>query len=250
MPDQRLAPRFGTDWSRTQRLRPPGVTSVHFRCAVHNVRVSGGPLRVGVLSRHSKVVAHGLLALLGGRIDVQPVLLRGWDEAAGEVDVVLFDVYSLHGERAGLEAERLCAFTKLTEIPVVAVDRPLRPDLAARALDHGAVSYVSMDDSADELVVAVRQAADRGWESAAHSGGVAARGSSEERLHARFGLTPTEVVTLRLVAAGRSNKDIARECCISLNTVKTRIRLAYGRIGVGARSQAVLWAVEHGLGPD
>ena len=34
---------------------------------------------------------------------------------------------------------------------------------------------------------------------------------------------------------------------VSLSTVKSHIRSAYRKIGVSSRSQAVLWAVRHGL---
>jgi len=52
---------------------------------------------------------------------------------------------------------------------------------------------------------------------------------------------------LRLVARGHSNREISTLLALSPNTVKTYIRLAYRRIGVVSRSQAVLWAVAQGL---
>ena len=35
-----------------------------------------------------------------------------------------------------------------------------------------------------------------------------------------------------------------------LNTVKSYIRTIYRKIGVGSRTQAVLWGVKHGFTPD
>jgi DNA-binding NarL/FixJ family response regulator len=63
-------------------------------------------------------------------------------------------------------------------------------------------------------------------------------------------LTVRERETLALIATGRSNDEIAHEMRISLNSVKSYIRSAYRKTGVQSRSQAVLWAVNHGVRAD
>ena len=60
-------------------------------------------------------------------------------------------------------------------------------------------------------------------------------------------LTARERETLAFIATGRSNDEIAQEMRISLNSVKSYIRSAYRKTGVQSRSQAVLWAVTHGV---
>ena len=60
-------------------------------------------------------------------------------------------------------------------------------------------------------------------------------------------LSPREHDVLRLIAGGLSNQEIAATLYVSINSVKTYIRSAYRKIGVGRRSQAVVWAVQHGL---
>ena len=50
-----------------------------------------------------------------------------------------------------------------------------------------------------------------------------------------------------LIAAGVPNKEIARQLELSMNTVKSHIRTAYRSMGVTSRTQAVLWAVDHGI---
>jgi DNA-binding NarL/FixJ family response regulator len=50
-----------------------------------------------------------------------------------------------------------------------------------------------------------------------------------------------------MIAAGAPNKEIARRLDLSMNTVKSHIRTAYRAMGVTSRTQAVLWAVDHGL---
>ena len=63
-------------------------------------------------------------------------------------------------------------------------------------------------------------------------------------------LTVRERETLAHIATGRSNVEIAASMQISLNSVKSYIRSAYRKTGVQSRSQAVLWAVSHGLSAE
>jgi len=58
-------------------------------------------------------------------------------------------------------------------------------------------------------------------------------------------LSPREREVLRLVAAGRPNKLIARELGISEKTVKAHLTSLFQRIGVTDRTQAALWAQRH-----
>ena len=61
------------------------------------------------------------------------------------------------------------------------------------------------------------------------------------------GLTPRESQVVALIAGGRTNQQIAEECHVTLNTVKTYIRTAYQKMGVYSRTQAVVWCLGHGL---
>ena len=63
------------------------------------------------------------------------------------------------------------------------------------------------------------------------------------------GLTPRETDILRLLTLGMSNQQIADECFLSINSVKSYIRSAYRRIGATSRSQAVVWCIQHGFEP-
>ena len=60
-------------------------------------------------------------------------------------------------------------------------------------------------------------------------------------------LTDRETEVLTLIATGLSNQDITDRLHLSINSVKSYIRSVYGKIEVSSRSQAVLWAVRHGL---
>jgi len=60
-------------------------------------------------------------------------------------------------------------------------------------------------------------------------------------------LTERELEVLRLVAAGRSNRQIAHDLVLTLNTVKSHIHHIYGKLGVESRVQAVARARELNL---
>ena len=50
-----------------------------------------------------------------------------------------------------------------------------------------------------------------------------------------------------MIASGLANREIAEQTNLSINSVKSYIRGAYAKIEVSSRSQAVLWAIQHGL---
>lgn len=60
-------------------------------------------------------------------------------------------------------------------------------------------------------------------------------------------LSDREMEVLRLVAAGRSNRDIAGELCLAVGTVKKHVYNIYGKLGARRRTEAVIMAREHGL---
>ncbi|WP_395244393.1 response regulator [Agromyces sp. MMS24-K17] len=60
-------------------------------------------------------------------------------------------------------------------------------------------------------------------------------------------LSPRELDVLRLVAAGRSNPEIARELFIGEATVKTHLLHVFEKLGVGDRTRAVTKAMELGI---
>lgn len=61
------------------------------------------------------------------------------------------------------------------------------------------------------------------------------------------GLTARELETITLITCGLRNNEIAELQHLSINSVKSYIRSAYRKMGVGSRSEAVLWGLGHGL---
>jgi HD-GYP domain-containing protein (c-di-GMP phosphodiesterase class II)/DNA-binding CsgD family transcriptional regulator len=61
------------------------------------------------------------------------------------------------------------------------------------------------------------------------------------------GLTDREVEVLRLVAKGKSNREVAAELVIAPKTVGHHVEHIYAKIGVRTRAGAALFTMEHGL---
>jgi response regulator RpfG family c-di-GMP phosphodiesterase len=61
------------------------------------------------------------------------------------------------------------------------------------------------------------------------------------------GLTSREVEVLRLVAQGRSNREIAAELVIAEKTARNHVERVYAKLGVNNRTQATLAAIDRGL---
>lgn len=64
-----------------------------------------------------------------------------------------------------------------------------------------------------------------------------------------LGLTGQETRVLERLAAGRSNKEIARDLGLSPNTVKTHVANLYGKLDVSRRTQAISKARDLALIP-
>lgn len=66
----------------------------------------------------------------------------------------------------------------------------------------------------------------------------------------RTRLTLRELEILRLVAGGRTNREVARAAWVSEQTVKYHLANIYRRLGVSSRHGAVAWAKQNGVVDD
>lgn len=123
-----------------------------------------------------------------------------------------------------------------------------------RALQAGALGYLTKDATRADIERAVKAAAagqavlDPGVQQrliAAATAGPATPPPADTP--PREGdLTAREAEVLRLVAAGRSNREIARALFVSEATVKTHINRIFTKTGSRDRAQAVTYAYTHG----
>jgi DNA-binding NarL/FixJ family response regulator len=205
-------------------------------------------IRVAIVDDHALVRA-GLEELLSAAdgIDVVGTAADGRqavDLAERErPDVVLMDLSM--PELDGVEATRLLVAAQ-PDLKVVALTSFSERDRVLQALDAGAIGYLLKDSEPAELERGI-QAAARG-ESPLHPKAaqalLAARTSPQDAPE----LSPREREVLELVAEGLPNKLVARQLEISEKTVKAHLTSVFQAIGATDRTQAALWAREHGVG--
>lgn len=185
------------------------------------------------------VIRSGLAQLLDASSDRTAVVhTAAHDGYLGDADVV---VYDLTGSPKTDEQADLTHLMSL-RTPIVAVQPYPRSDLGENARASGVTELVGLDITAEELVAAIERAA-AGTSTELEGRRVSYRAELQEGV----GLTDREMDVLELVASGRTNDEIAQALYLSINSVKSYIRSAYAKIGAASRSQAVLWAIEHGL---
>ena len=149
---------------------------------------------------------------------------RAWDEAAGAWEAV-GEPYSMavallrSGEAALGAGDREGGATRLRQAAELARRvgaRPLSEDIALLAR-RARVTLGQPGDSAD---------------------GKAATGQAQTSEPDRMGLTVRELEVLRLVAVGRSNREIAGELFISVKTASVHVSNILGKLAVTSRGQA------------
>ena len=125
------------------------------------------------------------------------------------------------------------------------------------AIKSGAMGYLLKDSGSEELVRAIRQV-HRG-EGSLHpkiarmllqemrEGGVAPSSHVPEQRPAVEPLTGREVEVLKLVARGRSNREIADQLVVAEGTVRTHVSNILGKLHLASRTQATLYALREGL---
>jgi DNA-binding NarL/FixJ family response regulator len=76
---------------------------------------------------------------------------------------------------------------------------------------------------------------------------VVGRTSPAQEQAPHLNLTEREIGILRLLAEGRSNKEIAAALYLTEGTIKGYVSTIFDKLGVEDRTQAALYAVKHGL---
>ena len=128
-----------------------------------------------------------------------------------------------------------------------------------RALQAGALGYLTKEATRAEIGRAVHAAAagqailDPGVQQRLLSAAARAPGApgapgrlARGRGGADDELTPREAEVLRLIAAGQSNREIARTLFVSEATVKTHVNRIFAKTGSRDRAQATRYAYTHG----
>jgi len=202
-----------------------------------------------MLADDHAVVRAGLAQLLGTTDDLVVVgEACDGEEAVAlarelQPDVVLMDLSmpGMDGTAATRQISASCPGTR-----VVALTSFSDRDRVMATLDAGAVGYLLKDAAPDEIIRAVRLAA-QGLSPLDPRAAQVLLDARTRGSRPDFGLTPRESEVLVLLTAGLSNKHIALRLGISEATVKAHLTSVFSAIGVADRTQAALWAQRNGL---
>lgn len=212
-----------------------------------------GTGRIAVLiADDHPVVRHGLRAFLQLQEDLDIVGEAGDGiETVGQVkklkpDVVLLDLVmpQLDGIDAIRQIREASPSTKVIVLTTFADDEKVFP--AVRA---GAAGYLLKDIEPRELAEAIRTV-NRGQgllHPSITSKLMQEFAGEQERADTLEALTEREMDVLRLIAQGKSNREIAREFVLSEKTVKTHVSNILAKLRLADRTQAALYAVRNRL---
>ncbi|MFV3128760.1 LuxR C-terminal-related transcriptional regulator [Niveispirillum sp. KHB5.9] len=168
--------------------------------------------------------------------------------------LIITDPSGLDRSEDGDPLQRLRLLAPESRILVLSAD--LSQTALNRSLSAGAHGHVSKGASFNAVLRAVRlilmgqavypAAATQGMGQAPAPAAMAAETAGEA---GGADLSPRETQILACVISGHSNKAIARRLSITESTVKMHFKNAMRKINAGNRTQAAIWAMEHGIAP-
>jgi two-component system response regulator NreC len=209
--------------------------------------VSEKPVRIVIADDHA-VVRSGLRLVLEAEDGFEVVAEAGTTEDARRLtrahrpDVLVLDLNMPGGPSLGIIPELL---ESTPESAVVVLTMQDEPAYAREALRSGARGYVLKEAADDELVLAVRAAAD---------GGTYLNPALGARLAAEpppsgppDDLTGREVEVLGLIALGHTNAEIGEQLFLSVRTVESHRAHIQQKLRRSKRAELVRYALAHDL---
>ena len=163
----------------------------------------------------------------------------------GEWDVLLLDI-NMPG-RSGLEI--LEEVRRLRpKLPVLVLSVYPEADYAVRAFKLGASGYLTKQSASDELLAAFRKVLHNGrYVTAAMAERLAAALGDPFQQEPHEALSNRELQVLRLIAAGRTVKEIATGLSLSEKTVGTYRARISEKMGLRTNVELTRYAFQHGL---
>jgi DNA-binding NarL/FixJ family response regulator len=203
------------------------------------------PIRVLVADDHGLMREAIRLALE----QVRDIEVTGEAERGDEVlprlretrpDVLLLDI-RMPG-MGGLEVLSLVQ-AQFPDVKVAMLSAVDAPEVAAQALERGAVAYLGKRVEPKTLVSTIHGIIDGSISMQTLGLPPSPKAGSRDEA----ALSPREAEILRRVALGRSNREIAQELWLSEQTVKYHLTNVYRKIRVTGRTGATRYAHEHAL---
>jgi two-component system, NarL family, response regulator LiaR len=218
---------------------------------VQETRETMNKIRILIVDDQT-VVREGLAAILANYADIEVVGQAGDGIQALEVikqtkpNVVLLDMVM-----PGLDG--LATIPKIREIApgarILVVTGFAESDRVYQAIKAGALGYILKDATRDQLLVAIRDVA-QGRASLAPT--IAVKLIQEinhpsESKYTADPLTRRELETIRLIARGLSNQEIAAELVVNERTIAKYVSSILDKLHLANRTQAALYALREGI---
>ncbi len=198
-----------------------------------------------------EMVRIGVASYLSAQPDIEVIAEADDGEPAVKLalelkpDIILMDL--VMKKMDGIEATKRI-LKEWPEAKIIIVTSFLDDEKVYPALEAGATSYLLKTSKADEIAEAIRATYDGQTVLEPEVTGKLMnrmRKPKEEKLHEQ--LTEREKEVLLLLAAGKTNQEIADELFIALKTVKVHVSNILAKLEVQDRTQAVIYAFQHGL---
>lgn len=213
-------------------------------------------IRVLIADDH-QVVREGLSAILKTKEDIEVVgVAKDGVEAVEKTrqllpDVVLMDISMprMNGVEATREIKR-----ENPHIGVVVLTMYAEEEYIFDLVKAGATGYLLKDADSSQIVKAIRAISE--GESLIHPSvaskilnefSLLAEGKGRKPGRLEHDLTDREITVLKLVAEGKTNKEIANALELSEKTVKNHVRNIFHKLHVYDRTQAAIHAIRKGL---
>ncbi len=200
-------------------------------------------IRVLVADDHP-VVREGLCSLVNRQDDMKVVAEAGTGREAFEQflrhkpDVALIDLRM--PEMSGTEA--IAAIRE--QIPAaqaVVITTYSGDEDVYQSLRAGAKAYLLKDAPRDELLSCIRAVHEgRTWISSEAAAHLASRMSTRQ-------LSPRELEVLRMMATGKSNKEIGAALHVTEGTIKMHVNHILKKLEVAGRGEAISQAIKRGI---
>jgi DNA-binding NarL/FixJ family response regulator len=225
-------------------MNPPGPSSD--RGAPAPVRSKGARaarIRVLIADDHT-VVREGLAAIIGRQPDMQVVAeaengreaVALWKRHRPDVSLLDLRMPELDGAGAIVEIRMEDAAARMIILTTYDSDEDV-----FRGMQAGARAYLLKDARREQLLGCIRQVG---------AGAIFVPPEVAAKLAQRVGgesLTQGETEVLRLLAAGKSNKEIGVSLFIGETTVKSHVKSLFAKLNVLSRTQAIAAASRRGL---
>lgn len=231
--------------------RPVGETDETLDAGSRTPITRTGPLRVVVVNDYEVIVrgVAGMLAPFADRVVVVDTEVGENDTSHEHADIALFDTFGGHRTILG-RAREMVAERDVDHVVLYTWSADV--DLLSIARASGVSGVLSKAAGASELVDGLERIAagervglDAPLKLAGHHMG----STMTPQFDLQANLTAREQEVLAMLGLGLSNRDIANELFLGVETVRTYVRQVYQKLGVKNRTQAAVRARVLGLEP-